>query len=466
MRIQLAALLLTSLSACAVGPQYSRPTITLAPTYVTPAHMVAPEPEWWRRFDDPLLDRIVMRVLAQNLDVAAAGARIAQARAAAGLAGAALLPTGGAGAAIETASQSLRSPFGAAAHELGFPRGYDLYQLGSQASWEIDLFGGLGRQRQAARADAAGAEADAAAVRLSVVAETADSYIQLRELQARVAVADKQLEVARALVGLIRQRVDQGVSAERDLQRALGEEEGVTAALPPLRAALAGQMNRLDVLMGTQAGTARAELASAGAIPLGPDPSGSAHPAELMRRRPDVVAAERRLMAANARIGAAMAQYYPHLSLTGVLNFVSLGASSLLTGSAVQASAGAGLRWQLFDFPRIDADVAKAKGKDAEALALYRSSILRATEEVENAFAGLGEGRIEVASLERQVAALRLARAQTQSAYESGAIPLLEVLDADRTLLQAADRLEQARAKESRASVAAMRALGGGYEEV
>jgi NodT family efflux transporter outer membrane factor (OMF) lipoprotein len=465
MRLPLTLLLATSLSACAVGPDYARPQVALTPAYATPVQIAAPDAAWWHRFDDPLLDRIITRVLAQNLDIAAAGARIEQARAAAKGAGAALLPGGDVGASAETASQSLRSPFGAAAHQLGFPRSYDLYQVGAQASWEVDLFGGLSRQQQAARAEAAGADADAAAVRLSVVAEAVDAYLQLRGLQARLAVAERQRDVQHSLVALIRQRVGQGVSAERELQRALGEEEGVAASIPPLRAAIAGQMNRLDVLMGAQAGTWRAELATVGAIPRGPDPSGSANPAELMRRRPDVVAAERRLAAANARIGVAMASYYPHLSLSGVLNFVSLGTSSLFTGDAVQASAGAGLRWRLFDFGRIDAEVAQAKGKEAEALALYRSSILHATEDVENAFVRLGEGRTEVTTLERQVAALRVARTQTQAAYESGAVALLDVLDADRALLDASDRLEQARALEARASVAAIRALGGGFEE-
>lgn len=465
MRLPLTLLLATSLSACAVGPDYVRPQVALRPAYAAPVQIATPDAAWWHRFDDPLLDRIVTRVLAQNLDIAAAGARIEQARAAAKGAGAALLPGGDVGASAETASQSLHSPFGAAAHQLGFPRSYDLYQVGAQASWEVDLFGGLSRQQQAARAEAAGADADAAAVRLSVVAEAVDAYLQLRGLQARLTVAERQRDVQHSLVALIRQRVGQGVSAERELQRALGEEEGVAASIPPLRAAIAGQMNRLDVLMGAQAGTWRAELATVGAIPRGPDPSGSANPAELMRRRPDVVAAERRLAAANARIGAAMASYYPHLSLSGVLNFVRLGTSSLFTGDAVQASAGAGLRWRLFDFGRIDAEVAQAKGKEAEALALYRSSILHATEDVENAFVRLGEGRTEVTTLERQVAALRVARTQTQAAYESGAVALLDVLDADRALLDASDRLEQARALEARASLAAIRALGGGFEE-
>jgi NodT family efflux transporter outer membrane factor (OMF) lipoprotein len=455
-----------TLSACTVGPNYERPSVVLTPAYAAPAVVQAPDDLWWRRFGDPLLDRIVDQVLVQNLDIAAAGARIAQARAVARISDAALLPSLDATGSAQSVSQSLRSPFGAAAEKLGFPRGVGLYEAGMQASWEIDLFGGLTRERQAAIAGFHASAADAAAVRLSTVAEAVDAYVQLRGLQARLSVTQRQLAVRRSLVTLIRQRVEQGVSADRDLNRALGEAEGIDASLAPLRTAIAGQINRLDVLRGVQAGNGRAELSSPAPIPAALIPSGSANPAELMRRRPDVVAAERRVAAANARIGVAVSSYYPKLSLTGLFGLASAGTSSFFTGDAVQASGGLGLRWRLFDFGRIDAEVAGAKGQDAEAIALYRSSVLHATEDVENAFVQLSEGGHEVAALDRQVLALSRARAQAQSAYEGGAVALLDVFDADRALLEASDRLEQARAQEARASVAAIRALGGGYEEV
>lgn len=461
----LATALSASLAACTVGPDYHRTPVALTPAYAVPVALQETDATWWRRFDDPLLDRIVDKVLAQNLDLTASGARIAQARAAARAAGAALLPAIGATGSANSASQSLHSPFGAAAHQLGFPRGYELYDAGVQASWEIDLFGGFTRQQQAARASLDASTADEAAVRLSTVAEAVDAYLQLRGLQARLDVAEKQLAVQRSLVALIRQRVNEGVSADRDLNRATGDAEGVEATLAPLRAAIAGQVNRLDILMGQQAGTSRADLLAPATIPAALIPSGSANPAELMRRRPDVVAAERRVAAANARIGVAMSEYYPKLSLGGLFGFTSVGTASFLSGDAAQVSGGLGLRWRLFDFGRIDAEVAGARGHEAEALALYRSSVLHATEDVENAFVHLSEGRTEVVTLERQVAALQLARAQAQSAYESGAVALIEVLDADRALLAASDRLSQARAAEARASVAAIRALGGGYKE-
>jgi NodT family efflux transporter outer membrane factor (OMF) lipoprotein len=465
MRPALPLLLATALAGCTVGPDYHAPAIALAPRFaagpITPPAVGAP---WWAAFNDPLLNTVVERALAQNMDIAAASARVDQARAAARGAGAALLPVLSAQGAAEQDHISRQTPFGAASGELGFPRDYGLYQAGVQASWEVDLFGGLRRGREAARAEAASAQARTDAVRLSIAAETVDAYLQLRGLQARLAVAQGQLADEHDLVALIRQRVGEGLSADRDLNRVTGEEQGIEASLAPLRAGIAAQINRLDVLMGAPAGTWDAQLAPPAAIPQAPDPSGSAIPAELMRRRPDVVAAERQVASANARIGAAMADYYPHLSLGGLLGAASLGTANILSSNAFQASGTAGLSWRLFDFGRIDAQVAQARGREAEALALYRGTVLRATQDVETALASLTQQRLAMAAYDRQVAALTAARDQARQAYDQGAVALIDVLDADRALLQAADRRDEARAGAARASVAVTRALGGGWE--
>ena len=191
---------------------------------------------------------------------------------------------------------------------------------------------------------------------------------------------------------------------------------------------------------------------------------GSAAPTDLLRKRPDVVAAERRLAAANARIGVAVSEYYPHLSLSGLLGVASLGTSTLFTGGAVQASGGAGLRWRLFDFGRVDAEVSQAKGARAEALAAWRKSVLTAAEDVETALSRLVEARAESAVLDRQVEALARARTQADLAYRGGIVAIIEVLDADRQLLAATDRQATVRAEQGRAAVAAYRALGGGWD--
>lgn len=456
----------TGLAGCAVGPDYQHPRIALTPQFqAAPAiDTRSADADWWRGFDDPLLVTLVGKAIAGNTDLAQARARIDQSRAAARIAGTALLPTLDAAGDATTVNQSRETPVGKVTDILGLPRGYSQYGVGAEASWEIDLFGGLRRGREAARADYAASAADAGAIAIAVAAETADAYLSLRALQARLAIAEDQLRTERDLVSLVRQRFEQGLAAERELNRATAELESVSASTAPLRAAIAAQLNRLDVLVGEQPGANRALLAAAADIPAAPVPAGSAAPADLLRRRPDVIAAERRLAASNARIGVAVAEHYPHLSLSGLLGVASLGTSSLFTGGAVQASAGAGLRWRLFDFGRVDAEVAAAKGREAEALAAWRGSVLRAAEDVETALSRLAEAHTEREALTRRVAALTKARDQTRMAYEGGVAALIDVLDADRERLAASDRLASVRAEEARAAVAAYRALGGGWQ--
>jgi outer membrane protein TolC len=187
-------------------------------------------------------------------------------------------------------------------------------------------------------------------------------------------------------------------------------------------------------------------------------------PTDLLRRRPDIVAAEGRLAASNARIGVAIADYYPHVSLAGLVGSASTATSNLFTAGAVQATGGASIRWRLFDFGRVDAEVVQAKGRDAEELAAWRGATLHAAEDVETALVRLLEAHAERASLVRQVALLGKARDETRRAYTEGAATLLDVFDADRQELAASDRLATTKAGEARAAVAAYRALGGGWQ--
>lgn len=457
-------LLALSLSGCAVGPDYAPPAIALAPQFrAASAIDPARDADWWQGFSDPILKTLVDKALAQNTDLVQAQARIEQSRAAARYAGAALLPTASATGDVQRVSQSIETPIGIVSHDFGFPRGYTEYSVGAEASWELDLFGGLRRGRETARADLGATIAQSGAVGIAVAAETADAYLTLRAYQARLGVAAAQEKNEALLTDLVRQRFAQGVAAERELNRATAALEGVRASMAPLRAAIEAQLNRIDVLVGEQPGSNRAVLTAAGAVPTAPMPAGSAAPMDLLRRRPDVVAAERRLAASTARIGTAVADYYPHVSLSGLFGVASLGTSTLFTGGAVQASGGAGLRWHLFDFGRIDAEVAAAHGAQAEALAAWRGAVLRAAEDVETALARLEEAHRERAALVLQVAALTKARAQAQDAYSGGVVGLIDVTDADRELLSASDRLAQATADEARDAVAAYRALGGGW---
>jgi NodT family efflux transporter outer membrane factor (OMF) lipoprotein len=457
------------LAGCAVGPEYHRPEIALTPAFhASPPDTARQTPKaaltaWWTGFDDPELSKVVERAAAQNLDLAEARARLVQSRAVAKAAGAALLPAANLTGSVADGRQSLLSPLGEiGGHLPGYPRDYDDYALNAGAAWDIDLFGGLRRERQAAVADAKSARAQADAVRIAVQADAADAYLQVRAYQERLAVARRQESVRQDLVALLTLRQGEGVSPERERHEAEAELDAVRAAVPPLTAGLEAQLNRLDVLMGAQPGTYRAELLAESLIPAPPTLPLGMTPADLLRRRPDVIAAGARLAAANARIGAAMSDYYPKVSIQALLGVDSLDAGEVFSGRAFQRQVAAGVRWRLFDFGRIDAEVAQARGKDAEALAAYRASVFRAAEEVEDALTDLSQDEARAAALDRQIAELTIARRQAQEAYEGGVISLIEVRDADRDILNASDQIAQAKAGAARAAVASFRALGGG----
>ena len=467
----MAAVIGLSITGCAVGPDYRKPSITLQPFHSSAAvqarrtNASAPAVEqWWLGFNDPELTRIAQRALHQNLDLAAAIARVEQARAAAREAGAQLLPSAQMTAQASRIHESLESPIGAVARHLpGFERNQSEYDVGAAASWEIDLFGGLRRGAQVASAEAQAAEAEQLGTRITVVADAADAYFQVRGDQARLAVAKSQVATDEHLLDLVERRFRAGLATDREEAQAQALLSEARASLQPLAIDLEAQLNRLDVLMGVQPGTYAAELSSRQEIPLPPAIPSDVTPADVLRRRPDVIAAERRLAASNARIGEAISEYYPKISISGLLGFESLSAGQLFKAATFQPEALAGLRWRLFDFGKIDAEVAGARGANAEALALYRQSILHAAEDVEDAFTALVQLEAHGEELKRQVAALKRARDSSQNAYAAGVIPLTDVLDADRQLLSAQDQLALTRANTDQAAVQSFRSIGGGW---
>ena len=463
--------LAAGVSGCEVGPDYSVPEPQLH-AFHNEAAVAArsddlatpPLDSWWAGFQDPELTRIILRARDQNLDLAAAIARVDQARAAARAAGAKLLPTADLSTTASQTHQSLDSPIGSIARHLpGYGRDQTLYDVGAGASWEIDLFGGLRRGSEAAAAEAQAAEAAQMGTRISVTAEAGDAYFQVRGDQARLAIAADQIATDKHLLDLVSQRRTRGLATEREQAQAEALLSQARATVPPLRIDLEGQLNRLDVLMGAQPGTYAAELAAVTPIPEIPGIRGKANPIMVLRRRPDVIAAERRLASTNAQIGVAIADYYPKISLSGLLGFESLNAGSLFKAATFQPEATAGLRWRLFDFGKVDSEVANARGAYAEALAAYRQSVLHAAEDVENAFKALVESEARVQELTTETHALIHARDSSQAAYEGGVIGLTDVLDADRQLLVAQDELAQTRANAARAAVGTFRALGGGW---
>ena len=460
-------------AGCAVGPDYSRPATHLPDRYLgqaaveqrqaaTSADLIA----WWGGFGDPQLTRFVTLALEQNLDLAQASARVAQARAGVGAATAALLPSGAITAQGARAYQSVETPLGQVLNSRpDFDRYGNAYEANLGVGWELDAFGGLRRGREAALADYQASEAGAVATRLAVAAQTADIYISIRGLQTRLDVARRQVKTQQDLLSTLNLLYGKGLAAELQVRQVEGALAQVRASVPVLEAGLDTAMNALDVMLGTAPGTHREALASATVIPAAPQIASTGSPGELLRRRPDLIVAERRLAASNARIGVAIAEYYPKLSFSGLLgSATSVSAGNLFSGGASQAAGVLGLRWRLFDFGRINAEIDVAKGRDAEALAAYRLAVLRAAEEVENAFSALVKREDQAGILAGGVDALGRARGASLAAYQKGVVSLIEVLQADENLLRATDARAQAQTESARAAVAAFKALGGGWQ--
>ncbi|HMA48852.1 MAG TPA: efflux transporter outer membrane subunit [Magnetospirillaceae bacterium] len=453
------------LTACTSGPDYQPPHETLTAYHTEAPAAAAPVSldRWWIGFNDPELTSIVERALAQNLDLAASLARVKQAQAAADAAGAKLMPTGELQTQVTGERQSLESPLSKiATNGPGYYRNIAQYDAGVGASWEIDISGGLHRDLEAAAATAQAAEAEHAGTRITVAADAADAYLQIRGFQARLALAERQIAADDHLLDLVRLRQDQGIATDREVAQADALAAQSRALLPPLRIGLEAQLNRLDVLLGAQPGTYAKELATPAAIPAIPAVT-PGDPVDLLRRRPDIVAAERQLAASNARIGSAISDYYPKLNLSALLGFESINPQQLLSARAFQPQAVAGLRWRLFDFGKVDAEVDNAKGANGEALAQYRSIVLRATEDVENALTGLVQNAELSRQLTRETRSLTRARDTAEEAYRGGAVSLIDVVDSDRQLLIAQDDLARVEADTARAAVRSYRALGGGW---
>jgi NodT family efflux transporter outer membrane factor (OMF) lipoprotein len=465
-------LLAAALTGCSVGPDYHPPTTAFIPFHNAAAVSIrnpnGPPPpldHWWTGFNDPLLVTVVERALSQNLDLAASLARVREARAAAASAGAQLLPTVDLDARATVEHESVESPLGAIGRAFpGFNRDQREFTVGPEASWEIDLSGGLRRSARAAREEAQAAEADQAGTRITVAADAADAYLQIRGYQARLAVAQQQIDTDGHLLTLLHARQQAGEADGREIAQGEALLQQARASLPPLRIGLEAQSNRLDVLMGAQPGTYARALSQPADIPAIPPISANDPPLDVLRRRPDIIAAERRLAASNERIGAAISDYYPKISLSGILGFDSLSVSHLFTAKAFQPIGTGAISWRLFDFGKVDAEVAQARGAKAQALAEYRQAALKAAEDVENALISLSQTETHVEELKAEVDALRRARDLSQRAYEAGSITLTDVLDEDRQLLAAQDELDANRADAARSAVGIFRALGGGWE--
>lgn len=453
------------LTACASAGPYHAPDLPLAPAWnAANAQTRSGTTEWWHDFADPQLDRLVAKGLADNTDIAGALARLDQARAVAREARAALLPSGQTQNTLARQRQSIDSGLGRLVPYVpGLSRVQNEGDLGVSANWDIDFAGGLAKQGHAAQADAVAAYAGLAATRLAIAAEIADAYLAWRSARADHALLLQQRVLIARAAQIAVARVARGDGARRDGDEAAATLAAIDAALPDSQVAIGTARNRIAILTGRPAGTNLPELDAVPAeapLPVAREPAAGA-PADLLRQRPDLVLAEAHLRASHARIGAALSEYWPKVSLSGMFGFSS-NDLSLLGGNSANVITGAiGLRWRLFDFGRVDAEVAAARGAEREALAAYRGSVLTAGGDVENAFLALG-------AAQRTLVARRSADAieaslfdQVRASQRAGQSSEAELVAAQTRRIDSQRALLAAQNGLSSALVRCHRALGG-----
>jgi NodT family efflux transporter outer membrane factor (OMF) lipoprotein len=448
----IALLLCLAPAACAVGPDYSRPSPSVPPAWASaepsaqldPSHALA---VWWERFEDPLLASLVERAVRANLDVRIASARVREARALEGVAGAARWPAlGAAGEAVGGTGQEN-------SEALGF---LTLF-------YEIDVFGRVRRALEAARADRDAALEDRRAVLLAVVSEVATSYVRLRGLQAGLATVRRNQDTQRETLELTEAQRRVGLASDLEVERARALAANTAALIPPLEAAQAATRHRLAVLVGQPPASLQGELAADAPIPAAPEDLLVGLPADLLRRRPDVARAERELAAATARIGEAKAELYPRFTLVGSVGLRSEDVAQMVGGSGF-GSLGPAVEWPIFAGGRIVANVEARGAQQEQALARYEQAVLVALEEVESALTSHAREQLRRRELRSAVEAQREATQLARRLYFNGLAPFLEVLDAERSLLASESLLAESETTVATSLVAVYVALGGGWE--
>jgi NodT family efflux transporter outer membrane factor (OMF) lipoprotein len=484
MRVVAAAVVALPLAACNVGPNFLPPVSGLPSVpFANPASATSskeaaasattsrpPDPMWWKIFRDPTLTRLEQRVASANLDVRTATLRIAESRFQRGVVAAAELPSvnGAAKYQRELYSQNgIASLLGQLIPGASGPppiQPINEYTTGFDASWELDLWGRVRRQIEAADAQIDETEEQRRDTLISVLAETARDYIQLRGAQALLNNANENLKVEQDLLDLTRTRQEKGLTTGLDVENAAAQVDAVRAQIPAFEQQEAQEINALSLLLDSPPNALRSELVRAKAVPPTPARVPIGVPSELVRRRPDIRLAEEKLHEQTADIGVAVASFYPSLQLNGTLVLDALDFNNLFKANSLQYMAGPSLTVPLFEGGKLTSQLELTKAQQQEAAIAYHKAVLQAWHDVVNAliaFRTEQERRSRLASqIEHSQEALTLARAR----YNDGVADFTTVLDTARTVLQAQEQHVQSTVNVSTDLVQLYKALGGGWE--
>jgi len=454
-----ACLTLLLLSGCMIGPDFKAPEPQMPAHWQGAAGENSPAADalstWWTLFADPQLTSLVERGIAANLDLKQAEARVRQARATRTIAASGLAPTVDAGASYRRS----RSP----ETERSASVTGSLYEAGFDASWEIDLFGGVRRSIEAADADLAVSSEARRGVLVSLSAELATNYLSLRSLQEQLAIAQKNLLAQERSAELTRKRQVAGFVSKLDVNRADALAAATAAQIPLLESSARQTIHTLSILLGAEPGALLSELGPAAALPFAPPQIPAGIPSELLRRRPDIRRAEARLHAATARIGVAEADLFPRFTISGTVGLQNSDFSSTFNRASRIWSFGPAVNWRLFDLDSTRANIELKKAIREEDLLAYQQSVLTALMEVENALIALAKERERQAALVVSAEASRQSVDLAEKLYAAGESDFLAVLDAQRSLYAAEDNLSLSRRNLASQTVALFKALGGGW---
>jgi len=463
------------LSACTVGPHYAGPpdaaphaakAATFARAGDAPVVAQPPVAHWWETLGDPTLNIIETRALAANPDLAAAEARLRQARASLREQKANLLPKADATSLYAHArfpGLNLGSSDSGSASDNNGASDIDLYNLGFDASWEVDLFGGQRRAVEAARATAESAQASLADAQVSLTAEVAQAYLNVRDRQRRIEFNRQSVTRQEQMLALTRQRFDRGTASRLDVEKLSQQLDSSRADTTPLIAELDAYFDELATLTGNEPSAFDRTLSTAQPIPLPPAEVAIGDPELLLQRRPDIRAAERTLAADTAKIGQAEAARFPKLSFMGIIGVGGTSPADLTHLDDFTALIAPQISWSFLDFGRNKAKVKQAEGVRDEAEAKYRSAVLAALRDAEDSLSRFRNRRITVATLARAKASADRALDLSRQRYAAGTATLIDLLDAERQQIDAEQSLSIAQAGLTGDFIAIQKALGLGW---